>query len=127
MKKIIFSMILLAVLITLTDCKKNEDASIPVRISFFDIRPQLINDTETAWITLVAANIGDNIVLVKSLSDYGMTNPAVTSTSGNPVFIEYIPPKLTAGQSQRVNITVLVMDLDGKELDRVEGQITVED
>ncbi|MDQ1351896.1 MAG: hypothetical protein QG657_2202 [Acidobacteriota bacterium] len=126
MKKIIFSMILLAVLITLTGCKKNEDASIPVRISFFDIRPQLINDTETAWITLVVANIGDNIVLVKSLSDYGMTNPAITSTSGNPVFIEYIPPKLTNEQSQRVKITVLVMDLDGKELDRVEGQITVE-
>lgn len=126
MKKIIFSMILLAVFITLTGCKKNEDSSIPVRISFFDIRPQLINDTETAWITLVVANIGDNIVLVKSLSDYGMTNPAITSTSGNPVFIEYIPPKLTNEQSQRVKITVLVMDLDGKELDRVEGQITVE-
>lgn len=126
MKKIIFSIILLAVLITLTGCKKNEDASIPVRISFFDIRPQLINDTETAWITLVAANIGDNIVLVKSLADYGMTNPMLTSTTGNPVFIEYIPPKLTNDQSQRVNITVLVMDLDGKELDRVEGQITVE-
>ena len=127
MKKIIFSLILLAVLMSVTGCKKNADASIPVRISYFDIRPQLIGEDESAWITLVVSNIENSNVLVKSLSDYGMTNPAVTSTTGNPVFIEYIPPDLDAGQTQRINITFLVTDLDGRELDRVEGQITVQD
>ncbi|MCU0286286.1 MAG: hypothetical protein MUF15_07785 [Acidobacteria bacterium] len=127
MKKIIFSLILVTVLMSLTGCKKNEDVSVPIRISYFDIRPQIIGDNESAWITVTVSNIEDNFVLVKSLADYGITNPAVTSTTGNPIYIEYIPPKLNAGQTQRVNITVLVMDLDGKELDRIEGQITVED
>lgn len=127
MKKIIFSLILLAFLMSLTGCKKNEDASFPIRISYFDIRPQIIGEDETAWITLVVSNIEDNIVMVKSLSDYGIINPAVTSTTGNPVFIEYIPPDLNSGQTQRVNITIMVTDLDGRELDRVEGQITVQD
>lgn len=127
MKKIIFSLILVTVLMSLTGCKKNEEVAVPIRISYFDIRPQIIGDNETAWITVTVSNIEDNFVLVKSLADYGITNPAVTSTTGNPVYIEYVPPKLNAGQTQRVNITVLVMDLDGKELDRIEGQITVED
>lgn len=127
MKKIIFSLIFVTILMSLTGCKKNEDVSVPIRISYFDIRPQIIGDNETAWITVTVSNIEENFVLVKSLADYGITNPAVTSTTGNPVFIEYIPPKLNAGQTQRVKITVLVMDLDGKELDRIEGQIAVED
>ncbi|HLP59187.1 MAG TPA: hypothetical protein VK186_10175 [Candidatus Deferrimicrobium sp.] len=127
MKKIIFSLIFVTILMSLTGCKKNEDVSVPIRISYFDIRPQIIGDNETAWITVTVSNIEENFVLVKSLADYGITNPAVTSTTGNPVFIEYIPPKLNAGQTQRVKITVLVMDLDGKELDRIEGQIVVED
>ena len=129
MKKVIFSLILLAVMLTLTvtGCKKHADTSIPVRISYFDIRPQVIGDNETAWITVAVSDMENNVVLVKSLSDYGMTNPAVTSTTGNPVYIEYIPPDLDPGQSQRVNITIMVTDLDGKELDRVEGFITVED
>lgn len=127
MKKIIFSLIFVTILMSLTGCKKNEDVSVPIRISYFDIRPQIIGDNETAWITVTVSNIEENFVLIKSLADYGITNPAVTSTTGNPVFIEYIPPKLNAGQTQRVKITVLVMDLDGKELDRIEGQIAVED
>ena len=127
MKKIILGLIFVTILMSLTGCKKNEDVSVPIRISYFDIRPQIIGDNETAWITVTVSNIEENFVLVKSLADYGITNPAVTSTTGNPVFIEYIPPKLNAGQTQRVKITVLVMDLDGKELDRIEGQIAVED
>lgn len=127
MKKIISILVLMLILLFSFGCKKNEDVSLPARINFFDIRPQVIGEDETAWITISVSNLGDRTALIKSLADYGLTNPVITSTTGNPVYIEYAPPDIDSNSSLQVTITIMVMDLQGQELDRVEGRITVED
>lgn len=127
MKKIIFCLILMMVLFTVNGCKKNHDASIPVRISYFDIRPQVINQNQTAWITLTLSDLDKDMVLVKALANYGLINPPISSTTGNPVYFEYFPPKIDAGETLQVVVTIQVTDLDGNELDQVEGRITVQD
>jgi len=127
MKEITCILILMMILITVPGCKKSIDASFPVRISYFDIRPQVIGENDTAWITLAISDLQGEIVLIKTLAEYGLTNPMISSSTGNPVFIEYIPPELEEGETLQVKITVMIMDFDGKELDRAEGWVTVKD
>ena len=121
-------MVFMSTLFGLSGCKKNEDVtSLPVKISFFDIRPQRINENETAWITIAVTNLSGETALVTSLPDKGTTSPHITSTTGNPVYIEYIPPNVEEDGTIEVIITVMAADIYGKELDRAEGKIQVED
>jgi hypothetical protein len=127
MKKVIVVILILTLIGAVSGCKKNGDADLPVRISFFDIRPQNIDDDETATITVSVSNLGTETALVKTIVDQGIANPTVTYTTGNPVYIEYIPPSLAKDQTTEAVITVVITDLDGKELDRVDGRIFIHD
>lgn len=125
MKKVIVVLVLLSMIAAVSGCKKNSDAQLPVRISFLNINPQVISGDETAFISLAVSNLEDRSVLVKSLVDQGITNPSITYTTGNPVYIEYFPPAMADGSKLEVIITIIVADHEGKELDRADGRIYV--
>jgi len=125
MKKIIFCILLFTLLIGANACKKHDDVNLPVRISFFNITPQTVASTEKAWITVSLANVDKDSILVKALADYGQVSPAITSSTGNPVYLEYTAPKVTVNETLYVTITIILMDAEGNELDRVEGRVTV--
>lgn len=125
MKRAIVVLILLSLVAAAGGCKKNEDILPPVRISFLNINPQVIDGDETAFISISVSNLGETSVLVKSLVDQGVTNPSITYTTGNPVYIEYFPPAMDEGTKLEVIVTIIVTDHDGKELDRADGRIMV--
>ncbi len=125
MKKTIFILTLIVLLLGLQGCKKSDLG--PVRINYLDVRPQSISENETAWITIMVSNVGTDSVLVKTLVDQGITNPQITSTTGNPVYVEYIPPDVPSNQTTEVTVTVIISDMDGVELDRAEARILVVD
>lgn len=125
MKKVIVVLMLLSIVIAAGGCKKNKDALLPVRISFFNINPQVIEGSESAFITISVSNLTGESVLIRSVADQGVTNPSITYTTGNPVYIEYFPPAMIDGVKLEVIITVIVADHDGKELDRADGRILV--
>lgn len=118
---------LIALSIVLVGCKKSSDKLVDVRISYVDVRPQKISENDTAWITVMVNNLSGENVLIKILSEQGITNPQITSTRGNPVYIEYFPPDVPSGKITEVNITVIVTAEDGQELDRAEARILVDD
>jgi hypothetical protein len=127
MKKTILTLAFMVILTCLSGCKKSADASFPVRISFFDIRPQRINENESAWLTIAVSNLSGETALVKSLADQGNTSPSITYTTGNPVYIEYHPPEVEKNESIEAIITITVIGMEGSELDRAEGKIRVDD
>lgn len=130
MKKVIVISISLLLLFIVSGCKKNKESSEPVRISYLNISPQAINGDETAMISLSVSNLNGQTVIVRTLADQGLTNPILSYTTGNPLYIEYTPPKIDveAGEPDVkivVIITVIVVDQDGNELDRADGRLHV--
>ncbi len=127
MKKVNLIMILLICLIALSGCKGNEEVGNLVKIDFFNISPQVITDDETALITISVsnANLGQEVVMVKSNVDFGSINPSVTYTTGNLVYFQYTPPDVSSGQTIQALITLHITDYHGNELDRIEGIILV--
>jgi hypothetical protein len=127
MKKIILIVCMVALLLGLTGCKKGSDELDLISISYVDVRPQKIGEDETAWITVMVNNLQGKVVLIKILADKGIVNPQITSTTGNPVYIEYFPPNVPPGQITQITIIVIIQSEDGRELDRAEALIMVED
>lgn len=125
MKRVIVVLMLLLVVVAAVGCKKNEDAVLPVRISFLNITPQVIEGDETALVCVSVSNLNDQTVLVKTLVDQGVTNPSITYTTGNPVYIEYFPPAGEEGETVEIIITIIVTDQEAGELDRADGRLIV--
>lgn len=125
MKRVIVVLMLLSIVMAAGGCKKNENVVLPVRISFLNINPQVIDGNETAFISISVSNLYERSVLIKSLVDQGITNPSITYTTGNPVYIEYFPPAMADGTKLEVIVTIIVADHEGKELDRADGRIYV--
>ncbi|MCP5049094.1 MAG: hypothetical protein GY940_18130, partial [bacterium] len=118
MKKTAIILALAALLIVLQGCKKNAEIVLdPIRISYLGVRPQLIGDDETAWITVMVRNLGERTVLVKTIVDRGITNPQITSTTGNAVYVEFTPPDVDDGETTEITVRVIITDPDGTELD----------
>jgi len=125
MKKVIVVLILVLFVLAASGCKKNEDILLPVRISFLNINPQVITGNETAFICISVSNLEGDAVLVKTLVDQGITNPSITYTTGNPLYIEYFPPAMDEGTELEVIVTIIVANYEGKELDRADGRVYV--
>lgn len=125
MKKLNSFLVLLLALLALDGCKKNENLTISVRINFFNISPQQIDDTETALIIIDVSNpkLGERVVMIRTLVDYGSVNPSIIYTTGNPAYFQYTPPDLDSDRSQQVLIAVLITGFQGNEFDRVEGMV----
>lgn len=127
MKRITFIAMLMSLMLvmSLTACKKSGDTTPSVGISFISINPQVIEGGDTAFVSIIVSNLNGQTVLVKTLVDRGVANPSITYTTGNPVYVEYFPPDLTAGARLESIITVVVTDLSGKELDRADARVIV--
>jgi hypothetical protein len=130
MKRIIVVCSIVVVFILLTGlqaCKKSSANLGPVRINYLDVRPQTIAEDETALITIMVTNVNEELVLVKTIADKGITNPQITSTTGNPVYVEYVPPDVPSNSTTEVVVTVAITDMEGRELDRAEARIMIVD
>ncbi len=125
MKKVIVVFMLLSIVLAVSGCKKNKDAVLPVRISFLNITPQVIEGDETAIVCVSISNLNQETVLIKSLVDQGVMNPSITYTTGNPVYIEYFPPKKEEGETLEIIVTIIVTDQEANELDRADGRLIV--
>ncbi len=124
MKKATLILTLVMLVMSLTGCKES-DTSAEVGISFFSVNPQIITGGETSFISLTVSNVVNQTVLVKALVDRGLANPSITYTTGNPVYIEYFPPDLTAGTNLEAVITIVITTQEGKELDRADARVLV--